>query len=401
MTPEFHANNRRQLAQRLRGGVFALSNYTGMQRSADAAFNFEPEANFWYLAGISEPDWWLIVDGARDKSWLVEPDVSDISRVFDGGLSTAEAKQISGVDKVITEAEAADLLRDLSKTHSVIYSIGDPVGADNFSFTLNPAPRNLWRRLERTFRSVQDATLDLSRLRAIKQPAEIKQIKKAITLTTEAFSHVKSQLQQTRYEYEIEAEFSYYFRSRGARGHAYDPIVAAGKNACTLHYSTNQLRLKTGQLVLIDVGARLGGYAADITRTYAYGEISAFSRQVHEAVAESHQKIIDLLRPGLSIAEYHRQSDLIMKRAMLDLKLIKSLDDQNYRRYFPHAISHGLGIDVHDMLGRPEEFAPGMVLTVEPGIYIPEKSVGVRIEDNILITKSGCENLSRNLSTDS
>lgn len=400
MTPEFFKHNRQALVEKLQGGVVVLSAYSAMQRTSDEAHKFEQESNFWYLTGIERADWWVVIDGSRPKTWLVAPEMTEVERVFSGGLSDEEALAISGADEVVPAKEAEYLLRQLARSHSVAYSLDDLPGSDQFSFILNPAGRVMWRRLERIFPAVQDARLELSRLRAIKQPDEIKAIKKAIKLTADAFGDVKSKLSDLKYEYEIEAEFSHFFRSRGASGHAYDPIVASGKNACTLHYSSNNDRLRSGQLILIDIGARLGGYAADITRTYAYGKPSAFSESVHAALEAAHQEIVQLLKPGLSVELYSSKVDEIMKQALVDLKLIQSLsDDEAYRRYFPHSISHGLGIDVHDPLGRPAKFAPGMVLTVEPGIYIPEKSVGARIEDNILITDSGYENLSRSLST--
>jgi Xaa-Pro aminopeptidase len=212
---------------------------------------------------------------------------------------------------------------------------------------------------------------------------------------------VRQKLPTLRYEYEVEAEFSYYLRRHGAKGHAYDPIVASGQNACTLHYVDNTSRLKKRQLLLLDIGARSGGYAADITRTYALGEPTKRQVAVHEAVQDAQRQIISLLKPDLSIEEYHRDVDVIMKQALLSLGLMKDMeDDTAYRTYFPHAISHGLGIDVHDSLGGPRYLQPGMVLTVEPGIYIPDEGIGVRIEDDILITDTGHANLSARLSTD-
>lgn len=187
----------------------------------------------------------------------------------------------------------------------------------------------------------------------------------------------------------------------GGATHAFEPIVASGKNACTLHYTSNNDRLRTDQLVLFDIGARLHGYPGDITRTYAVGEPTKRQSEVHMAVRQAEQQIIELVRPGLALTEYIAAVDSIMKNALLLLGLMKNLDDTTaYRRYFPHAVSHGLGVDVHDRLGGYTEFQPGMVLTVEPGIYIPEEGIGVRIEDNIVITEKGSHNISAALSTD-
>lgn len=385
-------DRRRQLTDRVSGAPLVLSAYSQMQRSGDAAFGFEQEANFWYLTGIEAPDWWVVIDGTRGKTWLVNPDVDESHRIFDGSLSAELALKVSGVDGVISQDEATAMLHDLAKHHSMVYTIGDPPHAEYFNFVVNPAQKKMCKMLERIFGNVKDCQLELAELRAIKQPDEIKAIKKAIKLTVDAFQYVKATLPKLSHEYEVEAEFSYYFRRNGAKGHAYDPIVAGGGNACTLHYGENQAKLKHGSLLLLDIGARVDGYAADISRTYAIGEPTNRQTEVHHTVSEAHDQIIALLRPGLQVREYYEKVDQIMKNALVELHLFSEPAD--YRRYFPHAIGHGLGIDVHDSLGHPTEFLPGMVLTVEPGMYIPEESIGIRIEDDILITDIGHSNLS-------
>jgi len=397
----FFAFNRDQLTTKLKGGIVVMTAYAGMQRSNDMSFGFEQEANFWWLTGIEQPDWWLVLDGTRHKSWLVAPTLSKSHEIFDGSLSYEDAKKISGVDEVIASDDAKSLLRDLAKKHSVVHTLGEQPYAEYLDFSLNPAGRKLHEMLERTFNSVQDCRKDLAKLRAIKQPEEIMRMKKVINLTIAAFEDVKAGLEAFSYEYEVEAEFSYGFRRKGAKGHAYDPIVAAGKNACTLHYVDNDAKLKKRELLLLDIGARQGGYAADITRTYAMGEPTKRQRDVHAAVQSAQAEIIKLLRPDLSVEQYQRDVDKIMAGALLSLGLMKALDDEtNLRKYFPHAISHGLGVDVHESLGAPRFFQPGMLLTVEPGIYIPEEGIGVRIEDDILVTEKGRTNLSARLSTD-
>ena len=254
--------------------------------------------------------------------------------------------------------------------------------------------------LERTFSSVVDCQKELAKLRAIKQPEEIKAIQRAVSLTVKGFNTIKDELKRALHEYELEASFSYGFKHGGGHDHAYDPIIAAGKNACTLHYIENDSKLLARQLVLMDVGARVDGYAADITRTYAKGTPTKRQIQVHQAVESAHYDIIKLLEPGLLVEDYMRSVDSRMKTALQEIGLLKDENDTDtYRKYFPHAISHGLGIDVHDSLGGARYFEPGMVLTVEPGIYIPEEGIGVRIEDDILITKTGHQNLSAKLST--
>lgn len=397
----FFVSNRERLTHRLSGGTAVFSAYTKMQRTNDIASAFEQEANFWWLTGIESPDWQLIIDGTRGKSWLVMPQVSITSQIFDGSLSAADAKEISGVSDVLSHDEALKILRDLSKKHSVAYTLGDQPYSEYLDFVLNPAPKKLHEQLIRTFNSVRDCRKELAGLRAIKQPEEIAAIQGAINLTVDAFNEVKSLIAACKYEYEIEAAFTYHFQMHGPSKHAYDPIVASGKNATTLHYVANNMKLKKRELLLLDIGARLDGYPADITRTYTTKEPTKRQVQVHTAVAEAQREIISLLMPELSVEQYQREVDRIMIESLMSLGLMTDAsDEKTYRRYFPHAVSHGLGVDVHDSLGTPKYFQSGMVLTVEPGIYIPEENIGVRIEDDIAITATGHTNLSGRLSTD-
>ena len=401
MKTDFFIGNRTRLVKELRGGLIVLTAFTAQQRRDDMSFAFEQEANFWYLTGIDHADWRVIIDGTRGKSWLVAPDVDDVHQVFDGSLDRETAKKISGVDEIIDHVAGERLLHDLARKHSVVYTLSDPMYADHFDFSLNPAPRKLREELMRVFTTTRDCQKELAGLRAIKQSVEIDAIKQAIKLTINTFQAVHDKFATFHAEYEIEAEFSYHFRRSGAVGHAYDPIVAAGKNACTLHYVQNRDHLRKGQLVLIDIGARSHGYAADVTRTYAYGDPSQRAQEIHQAVQRAQAATVAFLAPGVSVVEYQQNVDQLMKQALFDCGLSRSTDDDAaYRYYMPHAVSHGLGVDVHDRLGSPRVFQPGMVLTVEPGIYVPENGIGVRIEDDILITEHGHQNLSARLSTD-
>jgi len=401
MQADFFRHNRERFMQQLAGGVAVVVAYTQMQRKNDAAFKFEQEANFWWLTGIETADWWVIIDAKRGRSWLVAPTISHSHQVFDGSLSPATAALRSGIEHVIDQNEAEELLRQLAKTHSVVYALGDMPHAEYFDFIQNPTSKKLHDTLGRIFNTVDDCRKTLAQLRALKQPEEIAAMKRAINLTIGGFNDVKLKLANYAYEYQVEADFSHYFRSRGAVGHAYDPIVAAGKNACTLHYIENNTKLAKNELLLLDIGAQVDGYAADITRTYALGRPTKRQAEVHSAVQAAQRQVIQLLSPGVAVREYYEKGEKIMKIALLQLGLMANKnDDKHFHTYFPHAMSHGLGVDVHDSLGAPAVFAPGMVLTVEPGIYIPEEGIGVRIEDDILITTTGHTNLSAKLSTD-
>lgn len=393
----FHITNRKRLIDSLNGGVCIVTAYTSLQRSNDAAFKFKQEANFWYLTGIEEPDWQLIIDGSADHVWLVQPDIDEIHRTFDGGLSASDASAVSGVKKILSADEGKDLIRQLAKLHTVVYSVGVPAHAEYFNFTLNPAPAKHWSMLERHFSAVQDCRKQLNKLRAYKQDVEIQMIRTAVDSTVRAFKSIHENFQRYQHEYQVEADFLHKIRFDGASGCSYDSIVASGLNACTLHYDKNTSPIRARQLVLMDMGAEYNQYAADISRTFAKGEPTKRQRQVHAAVETAHHRIVSLLGPMLSVEQYQSGVERIMSEALESIGLQN--DEEGLKRYFPHAISHGLGIDVHDSLAAPKYFEQNMVLTVEPGIYIPEETIGVRIEDDILITDSGHRNLSGSLST--
>lgn len=394
------AYNRRRLIEKLHGEVVVVAAHTSMQRSNDIAFTFEQEANFWWLCGVEMPDWWLIIDSTRGKSWLVAPTITN--------RSTQEKEQeneairlLSDVDGILTQDAGMQMLRDLAKRHSVVRTLGELSRGDYVNFSLNPAPKKMYETLDRIFNAVQDCRRELILLRSIKHAEEITRIKKAVNLTMTVFEYIRPRIAEMRYEYEIEAELIYHSRKQGAAKQAYDPIVAAGSNACSMQYRQNNDKLRKRETILVDAGVRVNGFMAGITRTYAYGEPTRRQLIIHEALQQAQSHIITLLGPHMPVDQYQRDVDSVMRDTLVDLGLMSTKNDtDSYHRYFPHAIGHGVGIDMHDGLGAPHFFQPGMVLTVGPGIYIPEEKIGMRLEDNILITPSGTSNLSVRLSTD-
>ncbi len=395
MNQAFHVANRKRFAEASSGGLVVLAGYQAMQESGDMAAPFVQEANFWWLTGIEQPGWHVIIDTARHHTTLVRPAMTTVQITFEGQMSDEDVTAISGCDNIIASKDFEAELRQLRRKHSVVHTVYEK---NHYDFVANPAAHELHATLSRIFSSVLQCDKQLHALRAIKQPEEIARMRKAIALTCDAFKAVRGQLQEYKHEYEIEADFTRTFRRKNAR-HAYTPIVAQGDNACTLHYVDNSDKVTQRKMILIDIGARVDGYCADITRTYA---INPTKRQiaVHAAVERAQRRVIALLKPGLLVTDYIHEVDEIMKDALQEVDLLKDRNDTDtYRKYFPHSISHGLGIDPHDSLGSPRYFEPGMVLTSEPGIYIPEEGIGVRIEDDILITTSGSENLSRSLPT--
>ena len=391
-----HVSNRKRTIEACSGGLFVFSGYDAMQLSGDMAAPFLQEATFWWLTGIEEPGWKLIIDSARSgRAILYRPERSDIQMVFDGSYTTERALEISGAQEVRSSKVFESDLRQFRRYHTLVKTVK---ATDHQDFVHNPAMADLAKLLDRIFLTSEDCSRLIDGLRAIKQPEEIRRIRAAVKHTVAAFKYVRESLDSIRHEYGVEAEFGYAFRRNGL-DHAYRPIVASGSNACTLHYDKNNASLAKNKGVLIDIGARYDGYAADITRTYCVNPTKRF-KAVHAAVERAHHRCIALLGPDLPVIEYVTAVDEVMKDALEEVGLLKDRSDtESYRKYFPHSISHGLGVDTHDPFGNHRYFRPGMVITVEPGIYIPEESLGVRIEDDILITDSGHENISGALST--
>ena len=227
----------------------------------------------------------------------------------------------------------------------------------------------------------------------------------ACDITEKAFRKVLALTKPGVWEYEVEAEFQYEFAKRRSKGFAYTPIIGGGANACVLHYIENKDQLKDGDLMLMDVGAEYANYNADMTRTIPVnGKFTKRQREVYDAVLRVKKEATAMLKPGNRIPEYHKEVGKIMTSELLGLGLIDKTDVANenpdwpaYKKYFMHGTSHHIGLDVHDVASIYTEFKEGMVFTVEPGIYIPNEGLGIRLEDDEVITKDGTFNLMRNI----
>lgn len=399
LTRDFFINNRAKIVGALQGGLCVLAGHELVQRRNDMAYPFVQETNMWYMTGVNKPGWYVVCDGIHGKTWLVRPEISNVERLFEGEVEDEHVLRLSGCDEIIGYGDMEKLLRDLARRHATVYTLDSSKMQRRAGGGLNPAIARNHQMLERIFGRVIDCYGELAAIRAIKSKDELVAIQHSIDITIEAFRTVKSNIRNYRHEYEIEAEFSKHFRHNNAY-HAYDPIVARGENACTLHYTANTSSRERRGSVLIDVGAEHGGYCADISRTYWWSGVATKRFAIlHDALASAHTQIISMITPKMPIVEYQTSAEAIMKECLLSVGLIDSLDDERYRKYFPHAISHGLGIDVHDSLGGSRTLEPGMVITVEPGIYLPEESIGIRVEDDVVILKDGVRNMSKALST--
>ena len=399
---DFFAGNRKRLKELFTGTAPIVVTANGLlQKGGDSSFAFAQDANFWYLTGLDEPDLVLVMD--KEQEYLIVPTRSASRQAFDGVLDQKELAKTSGVKTILDEETGWQrLVNRLKKVKHVATIAAPPAYIDTYGIYTNPARAKLAQRLkkEKTDLELLDLGPHISRLRMIKQQVEIDAIQQAIDITIASMKNTFTTKRLKRYahEYEIEAEIAKGFRSRGAHGHAFAPIVASGKRACTLHYVENNGQLSADEILVADVGAEVEHYAADITRTVALGKPTPRQKAVHAAVLEVQDYAFSLLKPGVLLREYEQLIENFMGQKLIDLGLIKKIEHEAVRQYFPHATSHYLGLNVHDVGDYDRPLEPGVVLTVEPGIYIADEAIGVRIEDDVLITKTGIKILSRKLS---
>ncbi|HVV67064.1 MAG TPA: Xaa-Pro aminopeptidase [Candidatus Saccharimonadales bacterium] len=395
---DFFAGNRQRLRELFTGTAPIIITANGLaQRGADSAFTFSQDANFWYLTGINVPDVVLVMD--RDKEYLIVPERDANREAFDGTVNAAFLSHRSGIETIYGGKEGWNQLGSrLKKVKHAATIAAPPAYIDHFGLYTNPARTALIAQIKSYKPEIKmlDLAPHLVRMRTIKQPAELAAIQSAIDITGASLRDAFKTSKRKKYatEYELEAEISYGFRRRGADGHAFEPIVAGGRRACTLHNVANNGRLSADELVVVDVGAEVEHYAADITRTISLADPSRRQRAVYAAVLDTQQYALELLKPGVLLKEYQQQTEHFLGEKLRELGLIKTVDYDNIRQYCPHAISHFLGLNVHDVGDYERPLEPGMVLTVEPGIYIMDEAIGVRIEDDIVITGKGNKILS-------
>lgn len=402
-TSEFFAGNRKRLQELFTGTAPIVITANGLlQRGADSPFSFAQDANFWYLTGIDEPDITLVMD--RDKEYLILPTRNVVQQAFDGAFEEDDMSRRSGIKTLVDDKVGWEQLEDRLRKVKHVATIAAPAAyIDHYALFTNPARAALARRLKEAKPELEllDLTPHLSRMRMIKQAPELVTLQSAIDITIASFKEATrgSKLRSYTYEYELEAGITSGFRKRGATGHAFEPIVASGTRACTLHNVSNAGMLSADDLIVIDIGAEVEHYAADITRTISVGgSLSRRQQNVYDAVLEVQNYALSLLHPGIHMKEYEQQIELFMGEKLRELGLIKTISHDEVRTFYPHATSHFLGLNVHDTGDYSRPLEPGVVLTVEPGIYIPAEGIGIRIEDDVLITDKGIKNLTNKLS---
>lgn len=425
LDPQFFVENRRRLAASLQPGSLAIINSAAIPAlCADGVQTFRQNSDIFYLSGADQEDSVLVLcPDAKDpahREILFVRETSDLIAVWEGAkLSKEQATEISGIENVLWTDSFAAVLRRLAPQVTTIYlNYNEHPRASTPLVTVDDHFRIRCQELYPQHRYERLAPL-LHKQRVVKSQAEVDATRKACEITRDSFLRVLKFVEPGVLEYEVEAEYLHEFVRNGSKGFAYQPIIASGGNACVLHYIENDRMCEDGQLLLMDVGAEYANYNADMTRTIPVnGKFSDRQRAVYNAVLRVLRRCIDeWVKPGVVIKEYQKQVARMMEDELIGLELIDAdvvaeerrlcaaadeadaseeakanapkEENKAYRKYFMHGTSHSLGLDVHDVTPVDPEFVEGMLVTVEPGIYIPDEAMAVRLENDIVVRSEG------------
>ena len=408
---ELYQRNRKKLASKIQADSLAILNSNDiMPTNADGTMRFRQNNDIFYLSGIDQEESILLiapdcpVEDYREVLFLRE--TNEHIAVWEGHkYSKEEAREASGINNIQwldsfdqIFATVAALCENIYLNTNEHLRAGVMVQTRDARFIERckaQFPLHEYNRLAPI----------MHELRGVKELEEIKQLQMACDITEKGFRRILNFVKPGITEYEIEAEYLHEFVRNRSKGFAYEPIIASGASACVLHYIENSKACNDGELLLMDVGAEYGNYNADMTRTIPVnGKFSPRQRAVYDAVLRVKNQASTMLTPGISIQEYHKEVGLIMQSELIGLGLIDMTDVKNqdakrpaYKKYFMHGTSHHLGLDVHDVGTMHKPIKPGMVFTVEPGIYILEEGIGIRLENDIVVEENGHLDLMRNI----
>ena len=407
------AQRRERLVSLIKQGVAVVRTAPERARNRDSTYPYRFDSYFYYLSGFPEPEAVLVlIAGAKPKSILFCREKNPEREIWDGfRYGPDQAREIFAFDEAHPISDLDELMPQLlADQPSVFCDVGSDGDWDSRVIGWINRVRAQVRSGVTAPAEICDIRLFVDDMRLIKDPHELGTMRRAAAISTEAHRRAMRATRPGLREYEVEAEIVHEFRRRGAQAPAYTPIVAGGANSCVLHYVQNDAILKDGDLLLIDAGCELDGYASDITRTFPVGgKFAGPQRDIYEMVLAAQAAAIAEVKPGAEWENPHNAAVKVLAQGMVDLGLCKgtvnsAIESGDYRRFFMHRTGHWLGLDVHDAgdykrNGKWVELNPGMVLTVEPGCYVrpgegvPEKfwNIGVRIEDDALVTGNGCE----------
>ena len=421
-SPDTFSRRRERVRAGLDDGVLLLPAGPVLYRSRDTEYPYRPDSELFYLTGVAEPDAVAVLrSGGKGQFILFVRERDPEAELWNGErVGPDRARELYGADVVHPIGDLDGRLADLiAGSRTIYYRWGAGRHTDNLVLDALARARAREPRRGTGPRSVVDPGELLDELRMIKDDEEIEQIRRATHITVEGFRKVLAVTAPGIGEWELEAVMEGAFRRAGADGAGYQTIVGGGKNACVLHYAQNRCALSGGELVLLDAGAEVGLYNADITRTVPVsGRFTGEQRAVYEVVEAARVAAVAAARPGNTIAAVHEAAVAIITEGLVELGVLEGppetlAEADKHKPFFPHRTSHWLGLDVHDpgdytQDGRPRTLEPGMVFTVEPGLYfrpggeagaVRFAGIGVRIEDDLLVTSTGCDNLTRELPT--
>ena len=403
INPELFKLNRKRFTRKMLPDSIAIFHSNDlMPRNGDCFFPFRQNSDLFYLSGLDQEETVLVLfpdcvkEGFHEVVFIKRAD--EKTAIWEGEKYSKEhARAISGIAKIYWLDEMDRILNELILLSKRIYINTN----ENDHFRSDIPSRDM--RFAKTyqerypFHKYHRSQPILKKLAMIKSIYEVDLLKQAIDITGQAFRRVLEYVKPGVWEFEIEAEITHEFIRNRANGHAYMPIIASGADSCVLHYSKNNKKCEDGALLLLDFGAEYANYAADMTRTIPVnGQFTNRQREVYNAVLRILKAARQMLLPGTTIEEYHKEVGKITESELIGLKLldkttIKNQDDESpaYKKYFMHGTSHHLGLDVHDLSNRYDPILGGMVFTCEPAIYIPEEGFGIRLENDILVTDNG------------
>ena len=400
-------NNRKKFTERIGSNAIALFNSNDvMPTNADGTMVFRQNSDLFYLTGADQEETILLLyPGAKEDKFrevLFLRETNDHIAVWEGEKLTKEAaREVTGIQTIFWVQDFDAVLK------SLIFDV-EEIYLNNNEHTRNASEvetrDDRFRKKiisEYPLHTVKRAAPIMHELRCVKSDFEIEVMQHACNLTAQGVQRVCSFLKPGVMEYEVEAEILHEFIRNGSKGFAYTPIIASGKNACVLHYIQNNQECKDGDLVLMDFGAEYGNYNSDLTRCFPVnGKFSPRQKEVYNAVLNVMRQSIEMLVPGNNLVDYHKEVGHLMEEELIKLGLLTANDVKNqnpetplYKKYFMHGTSHHIGLDVHDVGNKYKTFEPGMVFTCEPGIYIPNENIGVRIENDLVITNGKAKDL--------
>lgn len=401
MAKVFFTQNRQRLAERMpQNSIAVLFAGKAPCKRGDEYYPFSPDRNFYYLTGIEREDMIFVLakyDAQTEEILFLPRDNGEMAKWVGANMTPEEAQEVSGISDLrpldaFTEDFAALVFRQNLTT--LCLDMEHRQWAD----TQTPALR-FAAECRANYPAMQ--FLDLypifGDLRLIKTPFELERMRKAMEITRKGLEAMMLHARPNMYEYEMEAYFDFTLMQNGVRHKAFSTIAAAGERATILHYSKNDGIAKDGDLLLVDCGAQYEWYNGDITRTFPVnGKFTPRQRMVYEIVLEGQQKVIDAIRPGLPFSRLNEILKEHYLTALQEIGLAETMEDVT--KYYYHGVSHYLGAETHD-IGRyiSRDLQPGMVLTVEPGLYIPQWEIGIRIEDDVLVTENGCEVMTKDM----